>query len=379
MKNFREAIETGEHEDLINPEKRKQLEAGTEEILGALPEKAQDYYELIVSEAYQKLLSRIQHYTKAPLTQRNFPKLVSNVFGAFNKISEIESANKAKLEKLAVQVVLDLPEFEYVKKLVESNRLKIVAKLGTPDLKNAVTQSEQEAQEKLLPDVEGLSELEELNQIVAENLFDDTETKLRRRLANTLMQGNAVSKLYLFNLVKNQLDEMDKSLIYNYGLITTVAQLFYFAAPPIENFNLSMIEAAAQGSEEVVPEGDTYTIKALAKTFPYLVHEIVKGIYEYLAIDPDKSVPEAAVERKLKKDVIEQEVTDTIAGPELWNKIFELVGSEDQKYLPFVYQSVLAQPIEDIKKIFRGDKDGERIIQSLVMKAKKTASEAEQE
>ena len=146
MKNFREAIETGEHEDLIHPEKRKQLEAGTEEILGALPEKAQDYYELIVSEAYQKLLSRIQHYTKAPLTQRNFPKLVSNVFGAFNKISEIESANKAKLEKLAVQVVLDLPEFEYVKKLVESNRLKIVAKLGTPDLKNAVTQSEQEAQ-----------------------------------------------------------------------------------------------------------------------------------------------------------------------------------------------------------------------------------------
>lgn len=379
MKNFREAIETGEQEDLIHPEKRKQLEAGTEEILGALPEKAQDYYELIVSEAYQKLLDRIKHYTKAPLTRQNFPQLVANVFGAFNKISEVESANKAKLEKMAVDVVLSLPEFEYIKKLVENKRLKIVAKLGTPDLKNAVTQSEQEAQEKLLPDVDGLSDLEELNQIVAENLFDDTETKLRRRLANTLMQGNAVSKLYLFNLVKSQLDEIDKSLIYNYGLVTTVAQLFYFAAPPIENFTLSMIEAAAQGSEEVVPEGDTYTIKALAKTFPYLVHEIVKGIYEYLAIDPDKGVPEAAVERKLKKDVIEQEVTDTIAGPELWNKIFELVNTEDQKYLPFIYQYVLALPIEDIKKVFKGEKEGERIIQGLVMKAKRTASEAEQE
>ena len=308
MKNFREAIETGEQEDLIHPEKRKQLEAGTEEILGVLPEKAQDYYELIVSEAYQKLLDRIKHYTKAPVTQKNFPQLVANVFGAFNKISEVESANKAKLEKMAVDVVLGLPEFEYIKKLVENKRLKIVAKLGTPDLKNAVTQSEQEAQDKLLPDVEGLSELEELNQIVAENLFDDTETKLRRRLANTLMQGNAVSKLYLFNLVKSQLDEIDKSLMYNYGLVTTVVQLVYFASPPIENFSMSMIEAAAQGSEEVVPEGDIYTIKALAKTFPYLVHEIVKGIYEYLAIDPDKGVPEAAVERKLKKDVIEQEL-----------------------------------------------------------------------
>jgi hypothetical protein len=140
-----------------------------------------------------------------------------------------------------------------------------------------------------------------------------------------------------------------------------------------------MIEAAAQGSEEVVPEGDIYTIKALAKTFPYLVHEIVKGIYEYLAIDPDKSVPEAAVERKLKKDVIEQEVTDTIAGPELWNKIFELVGTEDQKYIPFVYQSVLALPIEDIKKVFKGDKEGERIVQGLILKSKKTASDAEQD
>jgi len=379
MKNFREAIETGEQEDLIHPEKRKQLEAGTEEILGALPEKAQDYYELIVSEAYQKLLDRIKHYTKAPVTQQNFPQLVASVFGAFNKISEVESANKARLEKMAVDVVLSLPEFEYIKKLVENKRLKIVAKLGTPDLKNAVTQSEQEAQDKLLPDVEGLSDLEELNQIVAENLFDDTETKLRRRLANTLMQGNAVSKLYLFNLVKSQLDEMDKSLIYNYGLVTTVAQLFYFASPPIENFNMPMIEAAAQGSEEVVPEGDTYTIKALAKTFPYLVHEVVKGIYEYLAIDPDKGVPEAAVERKLKKDVIEQEVTDTIAGPELWNKIFELVSTEDQKYLPFIYQYVLALPIEDVKKVFKGDKEGERIIQGLVMKSKRTAAEAEQE
>lgn len=379
MRSFKEAIETGEHPDFIHPEKRKQLEAGTEEILGVLPEKAQDYYELIISDAYIKLLNRIQHYTKAPVTHENFPQLVSKIFSAFAKISEIESQNKAKLEKLAVQVVLDLPEFEFVKKLVESNRLKIIAKLGTPDLKNAVTQSEQEAQEKLTPDVDGLSDLEELNQIVAENLFDDTETKLRRRLANTLMQGNAVSKLYLFNLVKSKLDEMDKSLVYNYGLITTVAQLFYFATPPIENFSLSMIEATAQGSEEVVPEGDTYAIKALAKTFPYLVHEIVKGIYEYLALDPDKTVPEAQVERKLKKDVIEQEVTDTIAGPELWNKIFELVGIDDQKYLPFIYQGVLSLPIDDIKKVFKGEKEGERLIQSLLLKAKRTASEVEQE
>lgn len=379
MRSFKEAIETGEHPDLIHPEKRKQLEAGTEEILGVLPEKAQDYYELIISDAYIKLLDRIQHYTKAPVTHENFPQLVSKIFSVFAKISEVESQNKVKLEKLAVQVVLDLPEFEYVKKLVESNRLKIIAKLGTPDLKNAVTQSEQEAQDKLTPDVEGLSDLEELNQIVAENLFDDTETKLRRRLANTLMQGNAVSKLYLFNLVKSKLDEMDKSLVYNYGLITTVAQLFYFATPPIENFSLSMIEATAQGSEEVVPEGDTYTIKALAKTFPYLVHEIVKGIYEYLALDPDKTVPEAQVERKLKKDVIEQEVTDTIAGPELWNKIFELVGIDDQKYLPFIYQGVLSLPIADIKTVFKGEKEGERLVQGLLLKAKRTASEAEQE
>jgi hypothetical protein len=276
-------------------------------------------------------------------------------------------------------VVLDLPEFEYIKKLVQNKRLRIDAKLATPDLKNAVTQSEQEAQEKLTPDAEGLSDLEELNQIVAENLFDDTETKLRRRLANTLMQGNAVSKLYLFNLVKNQLDEMDKSLVYNYGLVTTVAQLFYFVAPPIENFSLPMIEATAQGSEEVVPENDIYVIKARAKTFPYLVHEVVKGIYEYLALDPDKTVPEAQVERKLKKDVIEQEVTDTIAGPELWNKIFELVDIDEQKYLPFIYQSVLSLDIEDIKKVFKGDKEGERIVQGLVLRAKRIASEAEQE
>ena len=137
-----------------------------------------------------------------------------------------------------------------------------------------------------------------------------------------------------------------------------------------------MIESTAQGSEEVVPDGDGYTIKARAKTFPYLVQEIVKGIYEYLAIDPDKSVPEAQVERKLKGDVVEQEVTDTIAGPELWNRIVELIGGDDQKYIPHVYQSVLALPIEDIKKIFQGEGAGESIVQSLLVKAKKTDSDS---
>lgn len=377
MKSFQEAIETGDQEDLINPEKRKQLEAGNEEILGVLPEKGQDYYELIVSEAYVKLMERIQHYTKAPVTRKNLPELVSKVFAAFEKISEIESANKNKLEKLSVSVVLNLPEFELIKNLVEKGELKIDAKLGTPELQNIATQSQQEAENAQQTDEEGNpSPIEELNQIVAENLFDDTETKLRRRLANTLMQGNAVSKLYLFNMVKSNLDEIDTSLIYNYGLITTVAQLFYFVTAPIKNFSLSMIESTAQGSEEVVPDGDGYTIKARAKTFPYLVHEIVKGIYEYLAIDPDKSVPEAQVERKLKGDVVEQEVTDTIAGPELWNRIVELIGADDQKYIPHVYQSVLALPIENIKKIFQGEGAGESIVQNLLVKAKKTDSDS---
>jgi len=44
-----------------------------------------------------------------------------------------------------------------------------------------------------------------------------------------------------------------------------------------------------------------------------------------------------------------------------------------------VYQSVLALPIEDIKKVFKGDKEGERIVQGLILKSKKTASDAEQD
>ena len=372
MKSFQEAIETGDQEDFINPELRKELESGNAEILGVLPGNGQDYYELIISEDYVKLMERIQRHTKAPLTHKNFPELLSKTFAAFNKISQIESSNKNKLEKLSVAVVLDLPEFELIKNLVKKGELKIDAKLDIPELQNIVTQSEQEAENAQQTDEEGNpSPIEELNQIVAENLFDDTETKLRRRLANTLMQGNAVSKLYLFNMVKSNLDEIDTSLIYNYGMVTLVAQLGYYIHR-IKNFSFSMIDKTKIGSQEVVPDGDVYTIKARGKAFPFLVHEIISGIIEYLLIDPDKSVPEAQVERKLKGDVVEQEITDTIAGPELSNKLLELIGVEDQRWIPFVLQSVMTLPIEDIKKIFQGDKDGERIIQSLVKKAKKT-------
>ena len=125
----------------------------------------------------------------------------------------------------------------------------------------------------------------------------------------------AIGSMYLFNNLKDELNKINDKLFYKYGIVSSVGELGYFVFDPRRS--MTMFQATAQGSEQVIPKEDKYVIKARATTFPYLVQELVKGIEELLSTDPDKSVPEKRVEKKLKGDYVEQEIKDTVAGPEL--------------------------------------------------------------
>ena len=143
MKTFREAIETGET-DFIHPVLRKELESGKEDILKFLPEKAQEYYEMIISDNYHKILERVEYYTKVKPTDQTIPQIVSLAMSCLNEIAEIESGYKTQLEKMAVDLVLSYDIYSSVKRDVENKDVIIDAKLGEPDLKDIVSQNEQE-------------------------------------------------------------------------------------------------------------------------------------------------------------------------------------------------------------------------------------------
>lgn len=381
MKNFKEAIETGET-DFIHPVLRKDLESGKEDILKFLPEKAQEYYEMIISDNYHKILERVEYYTKVKPTDQSIPQIVSLAMSCLNEIAEIESGHKTQLEKMAVDLVLNYLLYERAKWAVEDKHLIIDAKLGEPDLKDVVSQSDQEKNQLKKPKNNGdLSPLEEMDMGLANEFENNQEERLRRRLINTLTQGMAVGGMYLFNNLKEELNKINEKLFYKYGIVSCVGELGYFLFDPRRT--MATFKATAQGSEQVIPKQDKYVIKARATTFPYLVHEICKGIEDWIEIDPDKSVPEQKVQNKLKGDTVEQEIKDTIAGPELAKHITKMIDMMDQNYYPYIRQEVGKLPIEDLKILFKKGDDGEPskeakdLMRIIVKRAKKIVSDAE--
>jgi hypothetical protein len=400
MKNFYkaigEALNLGGKPDIINPEIKRDIESGNEEIVGAVP--SQEYLELIVSDSYRQLVDRVVHYTGIPenqITTRNMPSLLGQAFAALRRIKEIESRDARFFENLALDVVLEFPEFKYVKQAYESDMISFDISLGHGELENAITEPKQEEEpqedniEQLIhqadqeaaeeqPKNEEATPTEEEEFDLASELMDDTEKKLRRRLANALMQGNATNKFYLFNMVAERLNQRDPSLVNLYGLTTSIPQLAYYFMP--KGAEEQMIQGGADdfiaGSEEVSKEKgeDKVKIKVRGQTFPLLIHEIVKGIYEYLSIT--KATKNAAE----TQDTVGKERMDVITGAPLWKKLAEMIPDDAQELIPRIYQDVINHhDIEEIKHILAGDDIGRRVMGEIIADIKEEMGPDEDE
>jgi hypothetical protein len=72
------------------------------------------------------------------------PSLLGQAFAALRRIKEIESRDARFFENLALDVVLEFPEFKYVKQAYESDMISFDISLGHGDLENAITEPKQE-------------------------------------------------------------------------------------------------------------------------------------------------------------------------------------------------------------------------------------------
>jgi hypothetical protein len=379
-KNIKEALDLGGKPNYINQGVKHDIESGEEEILGTLPDHAQEYLELIVSSEYRNLIDRLVHYTGIQENRINLPSVAGQAYAALQRVISIERRNPEFYEELAKEVVLQLPEFKFIKKSVDAGLLELDVKLGRAELGNAITeeqpqddvmqdaanaleQAEEQAEEQE-PEEDGLTQAENADFNFAMNIMDDTDKKLRRRLANSLTQGNAINKLYLFNLVADRLNEVDPNLVQNYGLISTINQLAYYFAP--KGTEEQMIEDESDmigGSEEVTKDAgeDKVIIKVRGVIFPNLVHELVKGIYEYLSLRPETK------EISKTHDTVGKERMDMIVGAPLWKKLTAMIPDEYEEYIPRIYQSLIAlDDIDDIKAVFNNTPEGHEVINNII-------------
>ena len=363
-KGLTEKIDTGEMPDLIDPSKRAKIEDEkdyVEQILPDLGPEADRYLEIITSESYQKNIKRVADYLGISVSEvqnkfPNYPTMAMLAIKALNDIKRAESGMKQQLEQIAVNLVLDLPENKLIKQSVEDGYVKIDAKLGNADLTKAVTADKMDEE---MPN--GLTVAENLNIQLNTMLGDKTEGKLRRTLANYMTQGDAVNKLFLFNNVSDKLDELSPNLSKKYGVLAAITQIGYYLTPdfPITS---DIVNMAAVGSEQVIPTGGKYTIKVRAMTFPYLVHELVKGFGDYLSMD-------VASQEELDTETLDDEIKQIMAGPALEMKLRKLVPLDKIDLLPMIKKLFYKEEIDIIKQILLGGQKAQFYMNRLIAQA----------
>ena len=359
--------------DGVHPDKKDWIESGDEIINKIMPElspEEQTYLKTIASDSYEETVNRVEEYTGIRVEPGNFPSLFSLLFQTLRRTKDIEATNTRYLEELALSLVFSVPEFKIVEEAYLNDELRFDVKLASAEL-DRLTQVE-ELEEEPEEEEEGLSQSEELNLELADAWEGISEESLKRKFSNMLISGGSINKLYLFNMAIEKLERIDADLPKYYGILSSMAQIGYWLTP----FNIEQQAAGgedtAAGSEEVVPEGEKYVIKVRGITFPFLVHELVKGIYEYLALDPDQQVA-------MQDDKLEDETKDMMAGPGVYKAVTSYLPADKQEILPIVQKKLTGLSVEDIRNVIAKNSAGQAIMRDLIADADKEWSNYQQD
>ena len=357
----KEAIDTGGYPDFIHPDKRSSIEGEIDYIESILPdlgEEADKYLEIVTSEAYKKAVDRLSHYVGVPIGElegkfKDLPSMMDLLMNTVRQIENIEKQSHKKLEIMAVNLVLNLKEYKFIKQLVQSGEILLDVKLASAELQNGIADDEMN---KMMSN--DLTVAENLNVQIYSALIGDTEGKLRRALANYMTQGDAINKFFLFNEATEELQKINKTLPQKYGLVSAVSLVLNYRLPKM-SFTRNFVQFSAVGSEEIIPTGDKYTIKVRGRNFPWLIHEFVKGIGEYLSMD-------IANQEELDTEVLSDEMKQFLAGPGLDNRLRNLIPTDKIEYLPLVKKLFYKMPIPHIKEVLLGGGKANSIIKSLI-------------
>ena len=349
--------------DVVPQEKQTWIQTGDEvlnKLLPGLPQEQRDYLIKISSDSYTELVDRVEEFTGITITKQNVPKLIGIVMQALEDVKAIEGRNQKFLEEMALQLVFSVPEFKIVEQAYLNDEIGFDIKIGAAELTNLTQPESDEGEQETL---KGLSTDEELNLKMAELLQGSSDDDIRRRFSNLMTSGGAVGKLYLFNMVSDKLKKIDPKLPELYGITAALVHLGYWISPMGIEKIAAGNEDMSMGSEEVVPQGDKYIIKARGVIFPYLVHEICKGISEYLSLD-------SSLQGSMDKEKVEDETVDFIAGPGVHKTVVSYLNTEDMELLPIVQKKLTAMGPAEIRDVLAKGSRGQEIMQGIIQAAK---------
>jgi hypothetical protein len=333
------------------------------------------FEELIASKRFKDVVEKVKRYTGLQTLsgQSAFMQLQSLLMNAVREVKNIESGNEEKLEELAVELIkkeMSIPEgaFQYDAKILGSPNQIDTSKLSkqseepsAEEIQNTFGVSEDEAED----DLENFMEA-----------FDKFDLeKAKRRFINSLIQGASKKGHYMFNLVEQELNEIDPRLLNLYGVLMSINDLLYWIMPDEMTQMMSSSGQGVGGTEEIDDTTDPPTIKARGLFFPVVVHELLKGVYEVLGTQGLPDDPKAAEMVMASQDTLPYEIWDLRLGPVIWekftesypDKLYEDDLREIQNYLFSRFSSLSTdQFFELAKEILSGTPEGKMAVSKMV-------------
>ncbi len=324
----------------------------------AIPDMDEDFIDLISSKRFKDSVEKVRMAmgdTRVIQGGNPLMQLMMTVGQAMRSLVMIQSQNKKQLEDLAIELVkseMGIPEgaMQFKAELVTQP-------MGAAEgMKNEGEMPSEEEIEEFMGDVENFN-LE----------------RSKRRFINSLIQGAAFKGGHMYNLVRNEINEINPQLMNLYAVTQALMEHAYWIFPDMEGMAGS--GGGQMGQSEYDDETDPPTVKAKAVTFPLLVHELVKGVYEVFGTH---GLPDDPRQREMvlnAEDSLPAEIWDSRLGPIFWEKfvatypmeLFEDDMKHIQHYLFMRFSSLTAEEFMRVAKmILSGDPKGQQFIQRMV-------------
>jgi hypothetical protein len=324
----------------------------------AIPKMDRDFIELISSKRFKDSVEKVRRFMgNTQVIQGGNPlmQLMMTVGQSMQQIIGIQMRNKEELEQLAIKLVqeeMGIPE-------------------GAMQFKAELVMQPMGAAEGMQSEPELPSE-EEVEEFMGDMENFNLE-RSKRRFINSLIQGAAFKGGHMYVLVSRELNDMDPRLLNLYGVSQALMEHAYWIFPDMEG--MAGGGGGQMGQSEVDEETDPPTVKAKAVTFPLLVHELVKGVYEIFGTHGLPDDPKQQEMILNAEDTLPSEIWDSRLGPIFWEKFMATypmeLFDEDKKHIQhylFMRFSAL-----DAKEFFRiaqlilnDDPKGKQFIQRLV-------------
>jgi hypothetical protein len=324
----------------------------------AIPEMDRDFIELISSKRFKDSVDKVRMAmgdTRAIQGDNPLMSLMMSVMGSMREMIMIQMQNKKQLEDLAVELVkkeMGIPEgaMQFKAELVMQPMGKAEGMQEEPEMP-----SEEEIEEFM-------GDMEEFN-----------IERAKRRFINSLIQGAAFKGGHMFNLVRSELNDINPRLMDLYTTSQALMEHAYWLYPDMEM--MAGGGGGQMGQSEVDEETDPPTVKAKAVTFPLLVHELVKGVYEIFGTHGLPDDPRQQEMILKAEDTLPAEIWDSRLGPIFWEKfvatypmeLFEDDMKHIQHYLFMRFSALSAKEFMRVAKmILRGEPQGQKYIQGMV-------------